>query len=93
MRDQFEKLPEIARRIAESNSLNYNEESNRWRSPEWDSTTCCNEDFVNAAWYAFQEQQKKIDAVLRFVDGHDSIDIENSVNLRDCVNEIQELLK
>ena len=53
MRDQFEKLPEIARRIAESNSLNYNEESNGWRSPGWDSTTCCNEDFVNAAWYAF----------------------------------------
>lgn len=93
MRDQFEKLPEIARRIAESNSLNYDEESKGWRSPEWDSTTCCNEDFVNAAWYAFQEQQKKIDAVLRFVDGYDSIDIENSVNLRDCVNEIEGLLK
>lgn len=67
MRDQFEKLPEIARRIAESNSLNYNEESKGWRSPEWDSTTCCNEDFVNAAWYAFQEQQKKIDDVLNLV--------------------------
>ena len=67
MRDQFEKLPEIARRIAESNSLNYNEEFKGWRSPEWDSTTCCNEDFVNAAWYAFQEQQKKIDDVLNLV--------------------------
>lgn len=67
MRDQFEKLPEIARRIAESNSLNYNEESNGWRSPERDSTTCCNEDFVNAAWYAFQEQQKKIDAMKSLV--------------------------
>lgn len=64
MIDQFEKLPEIARRIAESNSLNYNEESNGWRSPEWDSTTCCNEDFVNAAWYAFEEQQKKIDKAI-----------------------------
>ena len=67
MRDQFEKLPEIERRIAESNSLNYDKESNGWRSPEWDSTTCCNEDFVNAAWYAFQEQQKKIDDVLNLV--------------------------
>lgn len=87
MRDQFEKLPEIARRIAESNSLNYDEESNRWRSPEWDSTTCCNEDFVNAAWYAFQEQQKKIDAALGFTE-----DV-HSENWQEAIHCIKELLK
>ena len=87
MRDQFEKLPEIARRIAESNSLNYDEESNRWRSTEWDSTTCCNEDFVNAAWYAFQEQRKKIDDALGFTE-----DV-HSENWQEAIHCIQELLK
>lgn len=69
MRSEFEKLPEIARRIAEANSLNYDEKLNVWTSPEWDSTTCCNQDFVNAAWYAFQEQQKRIDVLTRALGG------------------------
>lgn len=48
---------------------------------------------TKSALEAWNHQQKKIDAVLKFLDGYDAIDIENSVVLRDCVNEIQELLK
>lgn len=42
---------------------------------------------------AWNHQQQKIDAVLRFIDGYNSEDIENDVVLKDCINEIQELLK
>ena len=88
MREQFEKLPEIAESLSEhiyfgSDNLYHSSLINFQGLVNW----------LNGAYYAFQEQQKKIDAVLRFVDGYDSIDIENSVNLRDCVNEIEELLK
>ena len=77
MKEEFEKLPEIAKRIAEANSLNYDEKLNVWTSPEWDSTTCCNQDFVNAAWYAFREQQKKIDELVK--DKQDHIDRMNNI--------------
>ena len=42
--------------------------------------------YLNGAWYAFQEQQKKIDAVLQYLDGcHRKIEIDKKY--------IQELLK
>ena len=88
--EEFEKLPEIAKRIAEANSLNYDEKLSAWTSPEWDSTTCCNQDFVNAAYYAFQEQQKKIDAVFEFID---SDELGHDARLGDFYRDIEELLK
>lgn len=84
MREEFEKLPEIAERLERGNVW-FNESCNKYDG--------LGGAVANGAWYAHREQQKKIDAVLRFLSGYDSIDIENSVNLRDCVNEIQELLK
>ena len=91
MREQFEKLPEIADNlhnvIFDAGSGEYLPKKMGYIIHEFSAY------FLNGALYAFQEQQKKIDAVLRFLSGYDSIDIENSVNLRDCVNEIEELLK
>lgn len=88
MREQFEKLPEIAERLKR---VWWNEDRDQYCDTGKHPSS--NGAFLNGAWYAYQEQQKKIDAVLGFLSGYDQIDIENSVNLRDCVNEIQELLK
>lgn len=43
--------------------------------------------------FAWNHQQKKIDAALKFIGGYNSVDIENDVVLKDCINEIKELLK
>lgn len=48
---------------------------------------------TKSALEAWNHQQQKIDAVSKFIDGYNSEDIENDVVLKDCINEIQELLK
>ena len=58
MRDQFEKLPEIAEGLQH---CTYNESTNDYHANvahdnEWEWHT----QFVNGAWYAYQEQQKKL---------------------------------
>ena len=63
MREQFEKLPEIAEGLRH---CTYNESTNDYHANvahdnEWEWHT----QFVNGAWYAFQEQQKKIDGALK----------------------------
>lgn len=92
MRSEFEKLHEIARRIEEANNLNYDEKLNTWTSPEWDSTTCCNQDFVNAAWYAFQEQQKKLDAARKEI--NDFFDNQTMIpSAREYANKLADVLE
>ena len=58
MREEFEKLPEICSLI---NDLSFDDDANEYvakiQNPfEHDSNEC----FVNGAWYAYQEQQKKL---------------------------------
>jgi hypothetical protein len=48
---------------------------------------------TRSASKAWNHQQQKIDAVLKFINGYNSADIDNDVVLRDCISEIQELLK
>ena len=79
IREEFEKLDEIAERIDDG-----------WISfrngAYWNKCLQRSDDFLNGAWYAFQEQQKKIDAVLQYLDGcHRKIEIDKKY--------IQELLK
>lgn len=59
MREQFEKLPEIEQGLRH---CHYDESTNIYHADaahveefEWHTQ------FVNGAWYAFQEQQKKLD--------------------------------
>lgn len=54
MREQFEKLPEIAKMI-ESGDVWWSEKHNNYSGS--DSELDC---YVDGAWYAFQEQQKKL---------------------------------
>lgn len=57
MREEFEKLPAIARIIKEHDAFYCNED-------EW--YVCPDDDqfaeaYLGGAWYAYQEQQKKLD--------------------------------
>lgn len=63
MREQFERLPEIAKMI-ESGDVWWSEKYNSYSGS--DSELGC---YVGGAWYAFKEQQKKIDSMLDRVCG------------------------
>lgn len=65
MREQFEKLPEIATAIKQG--IYYNERDNCYSSINGASYLVIAR--VNGAWYAYQEQQKKIDSMLDRVCG------------------------
>jgi len=62
MREEFEKLPEIASKLDHV----YFEDG--YYYPKYDDT---HEDamYVDGAWYAYQEQQKKINSMLDHVCG------------------------
>ena len=85
IRKEFEKLPEIANLISESDAYFADE-----------SIYFCDNDFacgyLNGAWYVFQEQQKKIDAIKsKLSDIYDASDEDETV--AHLLDEIQELLK
>lgn len=61
MREQFEKLPEIARLIREYNAVYV-----QWR---YDCSNSVITGYLNGAWRTYQEQQKKIDSMLDHVCG------------------------
>lgn len=61
MREQFEKLPEI-REIMNSHGIRFMNHSGFYEASEFKDFEF--EQYVNGAWYAYQEQQKKIDKAL-----------------------------
>ena len=83
IREEFEKLPEIANLISESEAYFADE-----------SIYFCDNDFacgyLNGAWYAFQEQQKKIDAVFNAIEQSELHQDRTVFGIQD---EIKELLK
>lgn len=86
MREEFEKLPEVAELIKDY-KIKFNEDFSLYVSLLVHKSQC---DYVNGAWYAFQEQQKKIDAVLEFID---SDELGHDARLGDFYRDIEELLK
>ena len=58
MREQFEKFPEIAERL---HTVVYNEDLNQYHAAMINSGLSVK--YIQGAWYAFQEQQKKIDVL------------------------------
>ena len=87
MREQFEKLPEIADSLSEhiyfgGDGFYHSSLVNFQGLVNW----------LNGAWYAFQEQQKKIDAIKsKLSDIYDASDEDETV--AHLLDEIQELLK
>ena len=82
MREQFEKLPSIAVHLNHGNVF-FSEDKQAYAS-EFSSLhfVAC---FVNGAWYAYQEQQKKIDAIIECV--------KNNTADYELDNKIKQLLK
>lgn len=65
MREEFEKLPEIAVHLNHGNV--FWSESGQTYASEFQALhiVAC---YVNGAWYAYQEQQKKIDKAIEYLD-------------------------
>lgn len=55
--ENFLQVPKFKERI-ERSKLKYDEIENHFSSPEWDSQTCCDEDYINSAWSGWQEKAK-----------------------------------
>ena len=75
MREQFEKLPEIAEKIKRSR-LNFSKSLNRYLISSMSDDDQFDCDFVNGALYAFQEQQKQLDLIKKLAVG-----LRNEFNL------------
>ena len=65
MRSEFEKLPEIAMVLEENPDIRF--EGDNYIYHGLDEATALATMFIFGAYYAFQEQQKKIDNVLNLV--------------------------
>ena len=63
IREEFEKLDEIAETI--KNGIYYDDRSNSYWSAVGASYVSLAR--INGAWYAFQEQQKKIDGAIKYL--------------------------
>lgn len=63
LREQFEKLPEIAKLI-KSGDVWWSDKYNSYQGSDVELSS-----YADGAWYAFQEQQKKIDSMLDHVCG------------------------
>ena len=86
IKEEFEKLTEIAEILNRNGGGYYKERTNDYHH--------CNlyfDKFLNGAWYAFQEHQKKIDAIVSIVREADLSDGNSSVAI--VHDEIMELLK
>ena len=61
----FEQIPEIAERIKRS-KMELKENGFYW-SPEWDSQSCCDQDFVNNFKKGWHSRQDEVDALQKQV--------------------------
>ena len=88
IREEFEELEEVAARIG--CGIYWNEYQQKYQTDLSNlfQTVC----YLNGAWYVFQEQQKKIDAIKsKLSDIYDASDEDETV--AHLLDEIQELLK
>ena len=88
LREEFEELPEI-RKIMNENGIHFMNHSGWYEARDFKDFEY--EQYINGAWYAFQEQQKKIDEIVSIVRDADLSDGDSSVAI--VHDEIQELLK
>lgn len=87
-KEEFEKFPDIAARIG--CAIYWNEYQQKYQTDLSNlfQTVC----YLNGAWYAFQEQQKRIDSIKsKLSDIYDASDENETV--AHLLDEIQELLK
>lgn len=65
MREEFEKLPIVTKYLG---YVFFNEETQGYCNKSENAVPLDFASFLNGAWYAFQEQQKKIDAMCECMD-------------------------
>lgn len=63
LRSKFEEIPEISFILSKPKQVLFNEENNMYTGGIEDYYY-----WINGAWFAFQEQQKKINAVIKWVE-------------------------
>lgn len=85
LREKFESLTQVADLL---NTVSFNEQFGTYHAAMVNSATSVK--FVQGAWYAFQEQQRKIDAVLELID---SEELGHDARLGDFYRDIEEILK
>ena len=67
----FEQIPEIAGRIKRS-KMELQESGFYW-SPEWDSQSCCDQDFVNNFKKGWDSRQGEVDALQKRIDEYEKL--------------------
>lgn len=75
-REEFEKLPEI-RKIMNENGIHFMNHSGWYEARDFKDFEY--EQYINGAWYAFQEQQKTLDAYKIILKARIGLDIVNSI--------------
>ena len=85
LRKQFEVLPEIEILLNRSNIF-FSEDDMNYFTYNYDDQSLVDDHCIKLAWYAFQEQQKKIDIAMNRLN-------EFSWASESDVKEIKELLK
>ena len=98
MREEFEKLPDIKRKMAMLIKYDADSEMYKYMGVSIDEFYAAKLNFINGAWYAYQEQQKKID--MQECGAKEIISIINSItpyeydlDTMSKINKIKELLK
>lgn len=94
MRSEFEKLPEIAKIIKEHDAF-YCNKGEWYLCPDDDQFA---EAYLDGAWYAHQEQQKRINAIkqemkLHLEDDYDGLERPDYDAMLYLLRDIKELLK
>ena len=90
IRDEFEKLPEIAETI--KHGIYYDGKSNRYWSAVGASYVSLAR--INGAWYAFQEQQKKKDLAISKIKAFEkNTSADQVLFLNDLLIELKGMLK
>lgn len=85
IREEFEKLEDVKQGLRH---CHYNESTNDYHADiAHEETHEWHTQFVNGAWYAFQEQQKKVDKAISFTE-----DV-HSENWEEAIHCIKGLLK
>lgn len=96
-RDLFEELPYIKSRL---DDVFFIDEENTYLPHQWDDADSVNNmHFINGAWYAFQEQQKKIawlqsalDEIRLYVIDSEWNDEDNTIYIPSLLHEINRII-
>lgn len=90
IRSEFEKLEEIAR-IITCDDVKWCDVYHWYRTDNTDANSIYHLAWLNGAWYAFQEQQAKIDSIKNSLE--DIYDLSDETNICLVLDKIKEILK